>query len=435
MLTVTDLPSFDLDGDRLVRPDFAGRGLANVAPTILRLLTPSAAAITDLPPLDQMVLPESLTRGVQNVVLILADGLGYLQLQREMAAGNAPTLADLVARAGSGSQTVSYSPITSVFPTTTVAALGSINSAVAPTAHGLLAYMLYLTEFDTVAEMIRWGPISDRRLTFSDPQFGCVPETFFWAETIYARLQAADVARTFVVNPTYFAGTPLTRMLHQGATYSGYISTSSIEPIVSRLVAESQAPTYVYAYWPTVDTIAHMIGPLTTEHGAEVAALDLQLGRLLQRLPRRGDTLVLLTADHGHIDTAPEFGVDLAAHAELLAMLRVMPAGERRVVYLHPKAGLKEEVLAYARERLGDVAATMPRDEAVALGLYGPGPLPERAAARIGEVLLFPRRNLQLVAPVQTAEGAPTPKTPLFRGLHGGLSPDEALVPLLALRV
>jgi type I phosphodiesterase/nucleotide pyrophosphatase len=285
-----------------------------------------------------------------------------------------------------------------------------------------------------VAEMIRWGPLN-RRGTFADPEFGCVPEQFFWAETMYARLQAAGVTRTFAVNPNYFLGTALTRMLHQGATYSGYISTSSLEPIVSRLVADSDEPTYTYAYWPTVDTIAHLIGPRTPEHGAEVAAFDLQIGRLLEHLPHRGDTLVLLTADHGHVDTAPEFSVAFADHPELLAMLRVLPAGERRVVYLHPKPGALPEVLAYARERLDEVAPAMLRDDAVELGLFGPGPLSERAAARIGEVLLFPRRNLQLIAPVETVEGAPPPRpAPDFRGLHGGLTADEAVVPLLALR-
>jgi hypothetical protein len=434
MLTVDDLPSFVLDGERFVRPDFAGRGLANVAPTVLRVLAPNAAPV-DLPPLDQRVVPESMTSGVSKVVVIVADGLGHLQLQREIAAGNAPNLGELVARAASGNDHVRYSPITSVFPTTTVAALGSINSAVAPSAHGLLAYTLYLAEFDLVAEMIRWGPLN-RRGTFSDAEFGCVPETFFWAETMYARLQAAGVARTFAVNPNYFTGTALTRMLHQSATYAGYVATSSIEPIVSRLLEDSDEPTYIYAYWPTVDTVAHIVGPLTREHGAEVAAFDLQIGRLLQRLPHRGDTLVLLTADHGHVDTAPEFGVAFADHPELLGMLRVLPAGERRVVYLHPKPGALPEVLGYARDRLAEVAPAMLRDDAVELGLFGPGALSERAAVRIGEVLLFPRGNLQLITPLETVEGAPPPRPPTaFRGLHGGLTAEEALVPLLALRV
>jgi hypothetical protein len=118
----------------------------------------------------------------------------------------------------------------------------------------------------------------------------------------------------------------------------------------------------------------------------------------------------------------------------LLAMLRVMPAGERRVVYLHPREGVCTEVAAYTRERLRHAAATMLRDEAVAEGLFGPGELDERAAGRIGEVLLFPRGALQLVATIEGPDGAPV-KTPTFRGLHGGLTVDEAVVPLLAVRL
>src|ERR1700687_2492658 len=117
MLTVADLPSFELDGERFVRPDFAGRGLANIAPTVLRLLAPSAEPV-DLPPLDQRVLPESMTRGVKTVVLIVADGLGHLQLQREIAAGNAPNLGALMAQATSGNGAGSHEPITSAFPPT-----------------------------------------------------------------------------------------------------------------------------------------------------------------------------------------------------------------------------------------------------------------------------------------------------------------------------
>jgi hypothetical protein len=92
-------------------------------------------------------------------------------------------------------------------------------------------------------------------------------------------------------------------------------------------------------------------------------------------------------------------------------------------------------VSAYARERLRDVAPPLLREDAVELGLFGPGPLSDRAASRIGDVLLFPRRNLQLIAPVETPDGTPSQhKGTVFKGLHGGLTADEALVPLLAFR-
>src|SRR5258708_13998341 len=110
-----------------------------------------------------------------------------------------------------------------------------------------------------------------------------------------------------------------------------------------RLLGETSETTYVYAYWPTVDTIAHVVGPLTAEHSAEVAGLDFQIGRLIKNLPHRGDTLLLLTADHGHVDTSPDQNVFFAEHPELLAMLRVPPAAGRRPRDLYPKPGFNSQ--------------------------------------------------------------------------------------------
>lgn len=434
MLSQAEATTFDLAGERLVRPDWSGCGLANLAPTVLQLLAPSVAS--ELPAFTPSVLPDAMRTDVKTVVVVVADGLGHLQLEREIAAGNAPRLGELIRRAHQGQDHVTYAPITSVFPTTTVAALGTVNSGATPAEHGLLAFSLYLREFGTVAEMIRWGP-AGQRTSFADPEFGVTPESFFWAETLYAKLHRGAVERTFAVNPNHFAGTALTRMLHQDATYAGYIATSSLEPIVSRLAADSSEPTYIYAYWPTVDTIAHALGANTPEHASEVAAFDLQFGRLVDSLSRRRDTLVLLTADHGHVDSGPDYLIPLADHPELLHMLAVPAAGERRVLYLHTREGAAQDAATYARERLGEVAWPMLREEAVALGLFGPSGLSERAASRVGDVLLFARRNLQLMPPVEpvaTPDGI-APRPPLiFRGLHGGLAPEEALVPLLACR-
>jgi len=432
MQTLSELPTFELDGERFIRPDFSGRGLANVAPTVLRLLAPEADEL-DLPPLSPEVLPPSLTTGVRHVVLLIADGLGHHQLQREIARGNAPHLGELLAQATSGHELVSYQPITSVFPTTTVSALGSVNSAVTPAEHGLLSYTIYLPEFEMVAEMIRWGPLN-RRISFTDPEFGRTPEEFFWAPTMYRRLHEAGLERTFAVNPTGFAGTALTRMLHQQATYCGYVATSSVVAIVPRLLVDASEPTYIYGYWPTVDTISHLVGPMTDEHGAEVGNFDSAFGRLLQRLDGTDDTLLLLSADHGHVGTEPELQVSLDDHPELLAMLRLPPAGERRAVYLYARDGALDEVIGYVRQRLGDVTTAISREDAVREGLFGPGQISERALARIGDVLLFPRENLQFVATVLGLDGTPM-RAPLFRGLHGGLTEDEALVPLLAVRL
>ena len=107
-----------------------------------------------------------------------------------MATGNAPRLGELIGRAAEGDAALSYQTLTSVFPTTTVAALGAINTGVAPVEHGLLGYTLYLPEVQMVAEMIRWGPLN-RRMSFGDPRsLACRRAASCGPRRLYSRLQA-----------------------------------------------------------------------------------------------------------------------------------------------------------------------------------------------------------------------------------------------------
>lgn len=436
----TSLPSVTLDGERLIQPRFDGLGVANVPATVLDLVAGGAAkAGVRLPPLADSALPRHLAEGVSAVVVLVADGLGHLQLAREIGAGTAPVLGDLLARARSGARDVAYAVGTSVFPTTTVAALGTLSSGATPAEHGLLSYTVLLPERGGVAELIRWGPF-DRKGSFSDRNLGGQsPEHFFGAPTIFQRLQAAGIEQRYAVNPTFFAGTALTRMLHQGSIYAGYPAPSSLVAMVPRVLRQrGGAPTYVYAYWPAVDTVTHVRGPFSEEHQAEVAVLDRALDLLFGWFPRDGSTLLLLTADHGHVSTSEREQIRLNDYPAVLSLLRAHPAGERRAPYLYAREGATADLVGVCREMLGAVTAVATRDEAVAAGLFGPYPLNARAQERIGDVILFPRGNLQFSFEPPT-DGIPKrlrlPPPPAFRGLHGGLSPEEALVPLLAVRV
>lgn len=433
----SDLPAFEAEGERFVQPRYDGLGLANLGPTILRQLLGRDPGLS-LPPLAPAALPPALTQGVQAVVLLVADGLGHLQLVREMARGNAPTFTRLLQAAERSDEGIHYATLTSVFPTTTVAALGSLSTAVVPAEHGLLGYTALLEEPAGVAELIRWGPV-ERRGSFADADLGGhSPEAFLWSPTIHQHLASAGIERSFAVNPRAFADTPLTRMLHQGARQQGYVAPSALAAIVPRLLRdEASGPLYIFAYWSTVDSVTHVLGPDSDEHAEEVAVADHLLGRLLARLPDRGDTLLLFTADHGHVGTSVSEQVLLNQYPDLLALLRAYPAGERRATYLYAQPGQQERVEAYARERLGEVAVVVSRHEAERRGLFGPVPLSPRASARIGDVLLLPRRNLQLYfqPPVEhVPRPLRLPEPPAFQGLHGGLSPEETLVPLLAIR-
>src|SRR5262249_51585578 len=293
--------------------------------------------------LDSALLPPAMLDGVTAVLLLVVDGLGHWQLDRAVAAGDAPTFAEIAARAQAGSPLAGEfvsATVTSLFPSSTIPVLTTLSTGVSPAAHALLGWTVYLEEFGEVAELARWGPAMGRGSYQDPPLGGHDPVAFFGFGTLYQRLAAAGV-QTAVVCPESLRGSGLSVMTFRGAAFVGYHATSSLFVLAERLLS-ARAPRerlYVYAYWSTLDTVGHHHGPLGPEHGAELAVLDFTLGRWLERHDRRGDLLVLLTADHGHVPSPPDRVLRLDREPGLADLLRAPPSGERRLAYFHARPG------------------------------------------------------------------------------------------------
>jgi len=400
-----------------VPPDYSGRGLLNLAATVLDVLGLRRA--DDPPPLAG--LEARLRDGVRNVVVVLADGLGWDQLHRLSEQGDVPFIAGLMGGA-SGAQLLEA---TTVFPSTTTAAITTMNTARTPQEHGNIAYFTWLEEFGAVAQMLRWGPGVNRRGSFfDDPRND--PRAHVKVPSIHARARQRG-ARTYVVEPEIFRAEAMTRMHAAEAEFRGYLLTSTMSVRLGELLDGRPwgvAPGYVYAYWAGVDTSAHWHGPGSREEAAEAAGLDLALSRTFSR-PGRGDTLVVLTADHGHARVDPARLIDLEADAELRAMLRNPLAGEPRCVFIHTDR--PAEVKRHLDERYPRALAVFDRDELVEAGMFGRGD-PTLVRKRVGEICAFVRADRG--ATIVRVDG----QVVLHRGSHGGMSADEMRIPVIAWR-
>ncbi|MBI3521514.1 MAG: alkaline phosphatase family protein [Chloroflexi bacterium] len=417
------MPSALLDRLRAreyVLPDYNGRGLLAVPATVLSHF--GAHDASDPAPLADL-RPELLA-GVKVVVVLLADGLGEGQLDRLRAEGHVPFLASVMDRADRG-QSAQLLRVTTIFPSTTAAAITTLNTARTPQEHGNIAYFLWLEEFAQVTQMLRWGPgISRRGSYFDDATVD--PVAYRRVRSIHGRLRERGVP-TFVVEPELFRKEAMTKMHAAEATYVGYILPTTLEVRVRDLLRArpwGDGPAYVYAYWSGIDTAAHQYGPNSPEHDAEASALDNALGRALAgRAP--GDVLVLLTADHGHAAIDPDRLIDLEADLELRALLRNPIAGEPRVAFLHTDE--PDLVKAHLSRTYGDAFFLFDRDEAIASGLFGRGE-PDAVRRRVGEVCAM--LGDDRAASIVRIDGAVVH----HYGAHGGLTAAEMNIPILAWR-
>jgi hypothetical protein len=118
--------------------------------------------------------------------------------------------------------------------------------------------------------------------------------------------------------------------------------------------------------------------------------------------------------------------VYLSDHPALERMMLLPPAAEPRASYLHVRRGQAAAVRAYIAEHLADHFLLMDIDEAVAAGIFGSGEMPLESRTRLGDMLLLARDDSRLIPAGATAKD---------RGEHGGLRPEEMLVPLLMVRL
>jgi predicted AlkP superfamily pyrophosphatase or phosphodiesterase len=403
-----------------VPPDYDGGGLLNVAATVLDVL--GARDEGDPPPLR--ALEPSLREGVRQVVLVLADGLGLAQLRALCATGDMPFVASIVERARR-QDAAQLIEATTIFPSTTAAAITTLNTARTPQEHGNIAYFIWLEEFGAVTQMLRWGPGVTRRGSYFDSQ-GVDPREYVKVPSVHARLQQRG-AQSWVIEPEIFRNEAMTRMHAAEAGYAGYYLPSSMSVRLRDLLEQrpwGDGLAYVYAYWAGIDSVAHVSGPQSADHATEAALFDKALERALASRPA-GDTLVILTADHGHAFTDPEKLIDLVGDEHLRSLLRNPIAGEPRLAFLHTDQA--DRVKQHLERRYPGTFFFIERDEAIAAGLFGRGD-PNVARQRVGEVLAM--LGGDRAASIVKVDGQ------IFRhrGSHGGMSPEEMQIPVLAWR-
>ncbi len=366
-------------------PDFGGGSLADVLPAVLA----GVGVPGDPPSLDVPV--------GSRVCVVLVDGLGWNALRARPA--EAPFLTSLLDNRASR-------PITSVFPTTTPIALTSFGTGLSPGEHGIVGLLLRLPEDGQVVDTLALPAQIDMRALQPLP-------------TAFERAVEAGV-EVNKIGPRSFDGAGLSEAGLRGGRYIG------AESVGERLDATSVAVrrgsrSLVYVYFGDLDATGHRRGCASDAWQLELAHLDGVVERIAAMLP--ADATLVVTSDHGMVDVPFESRWDVADIPALAAGVEVV-AGDLRGVHVHARPGAADDVLAAWRSTLGAAFWVLGRDDAVAAGLYGP--VADQFRPRIGDVVAL-ARNASAVVDSRVM----SPGLLALVGLHGSVTEDELLVPLL----
>lgn len=387
-------------------PDYPAFCFANVPHTVASLLGVETGR----------TLPEDAFGGVETdvrqVVVVLLDGFGLSQWKREYAGQD--FLASLTDRG-------TVTPLTSIYPSETSAAMTTFHSGELPARHGVIGWNVYEPTTDEAFEAL---PFTTKDGT---PPDGLSREEVADAESFYPLLEDAGIECHQVLP---FESSSGGTRLHQ------YDSLDEVGATLARAVRACDGRAYVFAYLGHLDHVGHVEGTDSPMYQETLAAVCEQLERgLVADLDpaTKRETLLVVTADHGHLDTDPESNVDLSGFPVVTENLRrhadgtpIRFAGSPRNLHLHLRSGSVETVREHLRSELD--ARIFRKEDVLDRGLFGDIEPSATFRRRLGDLVVSHRDQLVWWGDVE-------PDELQYVGVHGGLHPDEMLVPFAAVRL
>ncbi len=345
------------------------------------------------------LLDKELKKAYKNIVLIILDGLGTDMLVRNLSKQ------DFLRVNCAGN-------LTSVFPSSTVPAMTSYYSGLAPNEHGWLGWRLYFKEFNhTIDVFPNVDTYTKAAVTKTSAAEFVMPY-----ETIFH-----DISRSFIGNIQPFTiaqkGVDIaeTGNFHKTAEDFGKACE-----IISR-ICETEQNTFTFVQWNSPDDVAHKYGCYAPETKSCIASLNRQIEKLASSLK---DTFIIVSSDHGMTDIESE--ILLHQIPELNECFVIPPFCEGRAMSFYIKYDKRSDFeRLFASYFAGDFILLNKRD-IIAKGILGRGKTHHKVMDFIGDYMACAVGGRILCYRTLNAK----PKA-MYLANHGGLTDKEMDIPLI----
>ena len=340
-------------------------------------------------------------RCYENVVVILLDGMG-----KNIMDANLPKDGFFASHL--------VGTLSSTFPPTTVAATTSIQSGKEPCEHGWLGWDCYYPQIDKNVTVFL------NKETGTDEQaedYNVAWRYCGYESTVDKLLKAGVQAYNAMPFLEPFPDT--------------------FEKICDRIagLCGKRGRKYIYSYWREPDHLMHEKGCFGKDVKELLGKLEAQVEELCERIseskaveneciknkPKEGDgTLVIVTADHGHIDTK---GVALIDYPKICECLSRLPSIEPRALNFFIKPGMEEQFVSEFNRRFSEKFRLFTKAEVLENKLFGRGTEHPAFHDMLGDYLAVATGDLCIYNTREEAD--------FFIGAHAGLTAEEMTIPLI----
>ncbi|MFD0704923.1 alkaline phosphatase family protein [Alloscardovia venturai] len=333
---------------------------------------------------------------VDSAIVVLIDGMGFWNIVDRK--GHAPYLRSLLSNRDNDT------PISSCVPSTTVAAMGVFGTGTCPGLTGMTGYSQLHPQRREISQMIKFtGDIN--------------PEEFQRQSTIFEALRDNGVCATSVGLPQ-FAHSALTRAALRGSTY---VAGSHPRARIDAAAQASYESGLTYLYIRDADKMGHQYGWDNQRWIGTFERIDSQLRSLASKA--KPGTLIVITADHGMINSNPASRIDIAQHEQLKRDVELI-GGEPRAVSLYLYSDVNpHDVKNRWLDYLGDKVAVYTKQEAIDAGIYGL--VNEQTRHILGDIIVFANNDVTVVDS-RTQQDMAT----RLPSVHGSMTAAELDIPL-----
>ncbi|MBE6748425.1 MAG: alkaline phosphatase family protein [Ruminococcaceae bacterium] len=361
-------------------PDY-DRSILSIASSVLKHFGVTDCPHKTLPEFDKL-----LAKDYKNVIVMLFDGLGTSTLNYHLEE------TDFLRQHY-------VTDISSVFPSTTVAATTSILSGYSPLECAWLGWDLY---FHEIGENVAVFKNTLQRNGESAAKYN-VAHKYIPYKSIMKRIEEVKGRKS----------------AYCVAFFSKY-RIKSVEDICKTIykLSKKRKKKYIYAYWHQPDGAMHGHGVTSKEAHEQILHINKEVEKLCGKLK---DSLVIITADHGQCDGVTKY---LEDYPKLVELLKIPPSIEPRALSFFVKDGKTEEFKTEFKNAFGESFRLMSKDEVFKENILGFGEEHPKTKDFIGDFFAVALDETAIDYKRGDFE---------FVGVHAGLTEAEMTVPFIAI--
>ena len=346
------------------------------------------------------ILDKKLEQKYDNIVFIILDGMGEHILNNISPNGyfNENKL----------------DTVTSVYPSTTTAALTTYYSGKPPYETGWIAWSQYFKEYGRAIDMLSHKESyigEDLKNTKID-----VFKEIVNYKTIYEQIEEASPdVKAYEITPSY-----------SDKRAKRSVRADNLNELISNIemVCSTQGKKFILAYSDNPDGILHKFGTQSEEAKEYILNAEKQVQEMVSKLPK--DTMVIISADHGHKDIEKIYSLN--DYPEIRECLIMPESLESRSVTFWVKEDMKTQFEERFDIIFKDDFWLMTKEEFLEKNMLGFGEKHPKIDDFIGNYIALSTGSSIIKIETFLGEGKKAKKS-----THCGLTKDEMEVPLIVI--